>query len=62
MPRQLKPCPSPAAFMRHQRRHEDADACGCREVWNAYYRDWSRADYALRKRLGKLRRKNGVTA
>lgn len=61
MARVLKPCGTPAAFMRHRRRHEDADACGCRDAWNAYYRDWSRADYALRKRLGRPRRK-GATA
>lgn len=57
--RVLKPCGTPAAFMRHRRRHEEC--AQCREAWNAYYRDWSRADYALRKRLGRLRQK-GATA
>ena len=62
MPRELKPCGTQAAFMRHQRRHEDSDTCGCRDAWNAYYRDWCRADYALRKRLGRPRRKTGAPA
>lgn len=58
MARVLKPCGTPAAFMRHRRRHEE---CGvCRDAWNAYYRDWSRADYALRKRVGRLRGKGAA--
>ena len=62
MARELKPCGTPAAFMRHRRRGEDSNECGCRDAWNAYYRDWCRADYALRKRVGRLRRQNGAAA
>ena len=65
MPRELIPCPSPAAYQRHRKAGEDCADCravvveynverrGGREAYNAYQRDCR--ELRRRNRFGKAR-------
>ncbi len=50
----LEPCPSLAAYRRHQRRGEDARVCGCEEA--------ARAEWREKARRQKERRQEGADA